>query len=873
MENNKINEGALTKQIKTLVMQERYEEAMKVLDEIEVSKIRNISILCLVGEVYMGLKRYDEAEQILLRVYEKNPNTRRILDLLTTLYIDKGEYSEAEYYYKEFIGVASRDLHRYILRYRLDKGKGERLSVLIDTLEKLKDYEYIEEWAYELATLYEASGETKKCIHECDEIVLWFGHGEYVDKAIALKCKLTGEPLPEISTVEQHRVEEEQRAAHEKQLTESIGAEMGIEGFAGADYEGSIDLDLIQRAMDGAAPEAADEPIVETAVTEDTLQDEVIVEEPVLEENEELTLEENEEPTLEENEEPTLEENEESAGSAEGEETQDAAMAVDARNTDSETVNADGNTADDDGHAESADEDSEAEQPDEENEKSHIAHLFSSLMFGRKEKEKHFDWSTLKLAKEKGEKPDEIELAAAAITAAQSQESQAGEKDEDIFLHEEMPVEEMSENTVAEDAPEKEVPESEEAEDAAISTEGLSEEDADFFGKLMGEDLVADYTRSQDSEEEIIVDDDGVSEDTVIIDDDDDDSENEAPEAAAAEDEIIIDGDDEKDEVIPETKEDTLDDLFGIAGEVHEDELVDDDDEDEVISEDDSSSQNDSADEEEDEDDEEDEISDDIHASDTVLDIFGTVTGVESIKSQLAKTFTKFEDPALDNMDLLAPYDINFVVTGYDMSVKSQIAIGIAKALNTYGICDKNKLVRATAQDLNGRDFSMIFEKLKGGCLIIDGAGMLDDKAAGIIVDFVQQDNQDVAIVLEGEEDKIKELFRKYPVLHSKFLNIIHIGKYNENELVQLAEGYAKKKGYEISGPGAASLKTLLRERMQDGYSVDYEDIMAIIEEAIASLEKRNMKNLFMTVLDNKYEEAAMFMLQPEDFKNINIPD
>lgn len=864
MENNKINEGALTKQIKTLVMQERYEEAMKVLDEIEVSKIRNISILCLVGEVYMGLKRYDEAEQILLRVYEKNSNTRRILDLLTTLYIDKGEYSEAEYYYKEFIGVASRDLHRYILRYRLDKGKGERLSVLIDTLEKLKDYEYIEEWAYELATLYEASGETKKCIHECDEIVLWFGHGEYVDKAIALKCKLTGEPLPEISTVEQHRVEEEQRAAHEKQLTESIGAEMGIEGFAGADYEGSIDLDLIQRAIDGAAPEAADEPIVETVVTEDTLRDEVIVEEPVLEENEE----------------PTLEENEESAGSVEGEETQDAAMAVDAGNTDSETVNADGNTADDDGHAESADEDSEAEQPDEdseaeqpdeENEKSHIAHLFSSLMFGRKEKEKHFDWSTLKLAKEKGEKPDEIELAAAAITAAQSQESQTGEKDEDIFLHEEMPVEEMSENTVAEDAPEKEVPESEEAEDAAISTEGLSEEDADFFGKLMGEDLVADYTRSQDSEEEIIVDDDGELEDTVIIDDDD--SENAVPEAAAAEDEIIIDGDGEKDEVIPETKEDTLDDLFGIAGEVHEDELIDDDDEDEVILEDDSSSQNDSADEEEDEDDEEDEISDDIHASDTVLDIFGTVTGVESIKSQLAKTFTKFEDPALDNMDLLAPYDINFVVTGYDMSVKSQIAIGIAKALNTYGICDKNKLVRATAQDLNGRDFSMIFAKLKGGCLIIESADMLDDKAAGIIVDFVQQDNQDVAIVLEGEEDKIKELFRKYPVLHSKFLNIIHIGKYNENELVQLAEGYAKKKGYEISGPGAASLKTLLRERMQDGYSVDYEDIMAIIEEAIASLEKRNMKNLFMTVLDNKYEEAAMFMLQPEDFKNINIPD
>lgn len=85
-------------------------------------------------------------------------------------------------------------------------------------------------------------------------------------------------------------------------------------------------------------------------------------------------------------------------------------------------------------------------------------------------------------------------------------------------------------------------------------------------------------------------------------------------------------------------------------------------------------------------------------------------------------------------MDLLAPYDINFVVTGYDMSVKSQIAIGIAKALNTYGICDKNKLVRATAEDLNGREFAMIFEKLKGGCLVVEGAGDLDDKAQALLL-------------------------------------------------------------------------------------------------------------------------------------------
>ena len=901
MENNKINEGALTKRIKTLVLQERYEEAMKELDEIDVSKIRNISILCLVGEVYMGLERYDEAERILLRVYEKNPNTRRILDLLTTLYIDKGEYSEAEYYYKEFIGVASRDLHRYILRYRLDKGKGERLSVLIDTLEKLKDYEYIEEWAYELATLYEASGETKKCIHECDEIVLWFGHGEYVDKAIALKCKLTGQPLPEISTVEQHRVEEEERAAHEKQMTEALGAEMGIEGFAGADYEGSIDLDLIQRALDGDTTPAAKKTGSEEnlqAVSENAAGAEQTTSAAVEETVADMQLQDTDEL---------------SGNASVPEKAEDMSGSEYAETADIDSDNDSDNDAND-----------KEEEVTEEKEKSHIAHLFSSLMFGKKEKEKHFDWTTLKIPREKEDKPDEIELAVAAITAAE------GRGDDDLFEVSEAESEgnhslEVSEtmNTEGhpEAVPEEEIPsaesteetdtagnaaaeadtvdvdyeeaeneayeETEKSDDMGILTDGFSQEDADFFGKLMGEDLSADYVRNKKTEEVIIEDDD---EDEIIEDGSEDiegdgsEDEDEVIENNGIEDgdEIIEDdGSEDEDETIEDEniddqenrKQNTFDDLFGFAGSGREAELIDDDgdddDDDEVIDE----AQPGEVRDDDSDDDDEDEISDDIHASDTVLNIFGSVTEVDSIKNQLARTFTKFEDPALDNMDLLAPYDINFVVTGYDMSVKSQIAIGIAKALNTYGICDKNKLVRATAEDLNGREFAMIFEKLKGGCLVVEGAGDLDDKAAGIIADFVQQENQDVAIVLEGEEESIKTLFRKYPVLHSKFLNIIHIGKYNENELVQLADGYAKKKGYEISAPAAASLKTLLRERMQSGYSVEYEDIMAIIEEAIASLEKRNMKNLFMTVLDNKYEETAMFMLQPEDFKNINIPD
>lgn len=810
---NKINEAALTKRIKTLVLQERYEDALKALDEIDVSKIRNISILCLVGEVYMGLGRYDEAEQVLLRVYEKKPNTRRILDLLTTLYIDKAEYSEAEYYYKEFIGVASRDLHRYILRYRLDKGKGERLSVLIDTLEKLKDYEYIEEWAYELATLYDASGETKKCIHECDEIVLWFGHGEYVDKAIALKCKLTGEPLPEMTTVEMHRAEEE-RLAEGNQMPDGETGE-----FFADDYENSIDVDMIQRALenrsgDAEASDASQEnEIVEASKDADEQADEAADE--IL---------------------PELAEVERTEG----------------------------------------------------DDKSHIAHLFSTLMFGHsREKEKRYtEWDADKLKAEVREEPV---IAVPEKTDEQEPEQNTGAAD--IIVEDEVITDDKGditdgdevitdgdevitdgdevitdEDAVIADDEDNDIDEDEviadDEDDIITDNTGMPETDADLLGQLLGSaasDVIAD----------------AASDDIVLEDDEEDDGEE---------------NDDDEDEVISDTELPV--DLFferKLAdvpeNSVDTDELIDDDDDDEEDVENEEADmenevitadiQDDTADDMQDDDDDEDEdeISDNIQASDTVLDIFSSVAGVPSIKNQLAKTFTKFEDPALDKMDLLAPYDINFVVTGDDMSVKSQIAIGIAKALNTYGICDKSKLVRATADNLNGREFSMIFGKLSGGCLIIEGADRLDDRSVEIIEEFISQDNQDVAIVLEGEEGRIKALFKAHATLRSKFLNFIHIGKYDEKELVQLAEGYAKKKGYELSKPAATILKRMLRERMRDEYSVNYEDIMAIIEEAIASLEKRNMKNLFMTVLDNKYEEAAMFMLQPEDFDNINIPD
>lgn len=260
-------------------------------------------------------------------------------------------------------------------------------------------------------------------------------------------------------------------------------------------------------------------------------------------------------------------------------------------------------------------------------------------------------------------------------------------------------------------------------------------------------------------------------------------------------------------------------------------------------------------------------MTEDIPVPDTVLDIFSTAVDIKNVKEQLAKTFTKLESSLLEKEDILAPYDINFVVSGRDESMKSQISIGIAKALNTYGMCDKGKIVRASSDELNSMDFSPVFEKISGGCLIISGAGMLNEKSVAIISDYVNRDGQKVAIVLEDSESDLHGLWKKYPKLRSKFLNVINISKYDVSELIKLAESYAKRRGYDISDEvRVVTLRDIFEARMVSGKDVNYEDVMAVIDEAVVNLEKRNMKNLFMTVLDNAYKEASMFTLLPEDF-------
>lgn len=174
-------------EIKNLMAKKQYTETAEIADSINWRKVRNVNALMKAGDIYAQIGRYDEAKEILLMAYDRSPIGRMIIYKLAEIAIKTKEFDEAQEYYDEFVEIAPHDNLKYILRYEMNKAKGAGLDVLIQILEELKEQEYTEKWAFELAYLYHQAGRSEECINACDELILWFGDGPYVEKALELK--------------------------------------------------------------------------------------------------------------------------------------------------------------------------------------------------------------------------------------------------------------------------------------------------------------------------------------------------------------------------------------------------------------------------------------------------------------------------------------------------------------------------------------------------------------------------------------------------------------------------------------------------------------------------------------------------------------
>ncbi len=182
-------------EIKSLISEGRYADAVKIADAIDWRRVKSTMMLCTISDLYKINRRYEDSRDILLLAYERHAGGRMIVYSLCELSIKLGEYVQALEYYKEFVHLAPKDSGRYVLQYKLYEAQEVSLEERIEVLEELKKRDYREKWAYELAYLYHRVGLASKCVEECNEMALWFGEGRYVVKALELK--MLHEPLTE----------------------------------------------------------------------------------------------------------------------------------------------------------------------------------------------------------------------------------------------------------------------------------------------------------------------------------------------------------------------------------------------------------------------------------------------------------------------------------------------------------------------------------------------------------------------------------------------------------------------------------------------------------------------------------------------------
>ena len=291
-----------TEQMLECMRQKSYKQAMDIADAIDWRKVKNISMLCAVSEVYEYNGEYQKSRDILFLAYDRSPDSRKIIYRLGTLALKLGEVKEATDCYEEFVALAPKDPNQYVLKYKILKTRNASLEEQIEALEEFKKVEYVEKWAFELAKLYQDAGMTAECIDECDDLILWFSEGKYVYKAMELKMQykpLT--PLQQEKYNLRNVAPAVKAASVEEAAAETTAAEEAVE--VPVVEEAAAEAPVVEE--EGAEAPVVEEAVAEAPVVEEKIMEEMTagesaVEEKVVEEavTETSTEEKKEAPTL-----------------------------------------------------------------------------------------------------------------------------------------------------------------------------------------------------------------------------------------------------------------------------------------------------------------------------------------------------------------------------------------------------------------------------------------------------------------------------------------------------------------------------------------------------------------------------------------------
>ena len=874
-------------QIKALSAEEGYMSATEIADSINWNKIKNVNTLVKIGEIYEKAERYQDARDILLMAYDRSPIGRMIIYRLAEVAIKMGDYDAATEYYDEFVEIAPHDDMKYVLRYAIKKGQGASFDELITILEEYKDEEYTEEWAYELAYLYHKAGKADKCIDACDELILWFGDGPYVERALELK--MLYQPLTKAQEEKYRRFKAEKekpaKIKDEAEVTE-IGAMEMVKGGEIVHDDVTIPqitvnqekfntVNLQQEIAKGMQQIMEAKGKNEVADTMDTIK-KIVEDIPYLK--------------LEKEQEEYVQQPEETEHIATDEEI-DGSLKLNFK--------------------ELLGEDADGQMSMVMSEKTQLEHQITGQMSIQDVLE---EWEKTRHAAEIALKEAEQQKLESAKARALQEAGDIMERLNDVIpkldagvtpkelLEEEylkVPVDIIEQKAAVKEPEEEQKPDMQElyAEETVDEVQEPQEAPEDTIDEAQEpqeapKEAIDEAQESQEAPEEAI---------------DEAQEPQEAPEEAADEvkepvgepEDIIMAEESEKDEILmqPTTMmPEITDDMLNVDDDTSDDETSQEKEnvsekrdfdhvtsfiEQEIAK---MTAKNPGLEKKldmaktrkmpdislpEDLDSEEDDskLKETKHIKELTSEqkaIFSYFIPVKGMEDQICKAY----NAVLDHFNRKENASTgNLIIQGEQGCGKTMLATSFIKVLQKDGEQLTGKMGKIDAAALNKKDVQQVVRKITGGCLIIERAGDIDRSIAAQLSFLMEHDITGTLYILEDTSKGIKKALSMDEGFASKFTEKISVPIFTNDELVLFAKSYSAELGYKIDEMAILALHNRISNIERIDQATTLTEVKDIIDEAIDREAHSGLKKAISILTARRYTDDDRIVLKEDHFR------
>ena len=874
-------------QIKALSAEEGYMSAAEIADSINWNKIKNVNTLVKIGEIYEKAERYQDARDILLMAYDRSPIGRMIIYRLAEVAIKMGDYDAATEYYDEFVEIAPHDDMKYVLRYAIKKGQGASFDELITILEEYKDEEYTEEWAYELAYLYHKAGKADKCIDACDELILWFGDGPYVERALELK--MLYQPLTKAQEEKYRRFKAEKekpaKIKDEAEVTE-IGAMEMVKGGEIVHDDVTIPqitvnqekfntVNLQQEIAKGMQQIMEAKGKNEVADTMDTIK-KIVEDIPYLK--------------LEKEQEEYVQQPEETEHIATDEEI-DGSLKLNFK--------------------ELLGEDADGQMSMVMSEKTQLEHQITGQMSIQDVLE---EWEKTRHAAEIALKEAEQQKLESAKARALQEAGDIMERLNDVIpkldagvtpkelLEEEylkVPVDIIEQKAAVKEPEEEQKPDMQElyADETVDEVQEPQEAPEDTIDEAQEpqeapEEAIEEVQESREAPEEAI---------------DEAQESQEAPENAADEvkepvgepEDIIMAEESEKDEILmqPTTMmPEITDDMLNVDDDTSDDETSQEKEnvsekrdfdhvtsfiEQEIAK---MTAKNPGLEKKldmaktrkmpdislpEDLDSEEDDskLKETKHIKELTSEqkaIFSYFIPVKGMEDQICKAY----NAVLDHFNRKENASTgNLIIQGEQGCGKTMLATSFIKVLQKDGEQLTGKMGKIDAAALNKKDVQQVVRKITGGCLIIERAGDIDRSIAAQLSFLMEHDITGTLYILEDTSKGIKKALSMDEGFASKFTEKISVPIFTNDELVLFAKSYSAELGYKIDEMAILALHNRISNIERIDQATTLTEVKDIIDEAIDREAHSGLKKAISILTARRYTDDDRIVLKEDHFR------